>query len=727
MVIHASLQRTLLALGLSLFFIPLSHMISPRAIIDGYQLDLVWLPLSVTVALMLLFGRNAVVPIIAASLLLNYTEWRLSFIQNAALVMCQTLPLFLFCALLRFVLGKRWRFGVPNRWTGIRIFWLSFATPCLLKLMMFLVGAYLTFPDTIAPYFSTASVIFRIIDLLSLIAASLIFTQFFYYLLRMILSPHYAETFWRVSLMPYVAPEKRAFLISWMVLIVLLLVFLCRPSESALIGGYLVPVIFVVFTIGIRRLDPKFLMLFWSFAVWLLLTYNDNFLHGLNSHYPLAFVLAVFISFTICILYMTTIFQKSEWVKRRLHKQALSDPLTQLPNLRALEQQLQIKTLNSLCCLRMNNLEFLSRHYGMLMRIHCKRTISQTLQPWLHDGERVFQLPGNELLIILNGPALEARITHMLDQLNSRKINWHNNWIELEFSAAWGVMGEDDTELQTMLGQLSYLAEQASTVNRVLSLNASQAVVTGQTSEQVLLLQKVKQALDEGWITLYAQPIVDASDRGYHEILTRLFCKDEMLTPDKFIPVVRQFNLSVRFDLLVIEKMLAWIQANPADDALRFSVNLMPPTLMRRETARQIISLFRQYGVATSCVILEITEEQAFSGSEISTVNIEMLRASGFRIAIDDFGTGYSNYERLKHVQADIIKIDGSFIKDIVTDSMDAMIVKSICEMAKVKSLSVVAEYVETAAQRELLLALGVNYLQGYLTGKPQPLSDLKI
>lgn len=106
--------------------------------------------------------------------------------------------------------------------------------------------------------------------------------------------------------------------------------------------------------------------------------------------------------------------------------------------------------------------------------------------------------------------------------------------------------------------------------------------------------------------------------------------------------------------------------------------------------------------------------------------NIEHLRKFGFRIAIDDFGTGYANYERLKRLKADIIKIDGVFVKDIVTDSLDAMIVKSITDMAKAKSLSVVAEFVETPEQQALLFSLGVNHLQGYLIGRPSPLAELQ-
>ena len=192
------------------------------------------------------------------------------------------------------------------------------------------------------------------------------------------------------------------------------------------------------------------------------------------------------------------------------------------------------------------------------------------------------------------------------------------------------------------------------------------------------------------------------------------------------MPVVAHFNLSVRFDLQVLDGVLTHLQQHPVDDVRpRFSVNLMPMTLMQKGVARQIIQLFQAHNVPVSWVIIEVTEEQAFSDSETSTQNIALLREHGFRIAIDDFGTGYANFERLKRIQADIIKIDGCFIKDIVTDSLDIMIVKSICQLAKAKSFSVVAEYVETEPQRQLLLALGVNYLQGYLTGRPVPLSTL--
>lgn len=190
------------------------------------------------------------------------------------------------------------------------------------------------------------------------------FSMFFYYPLRVILHPRYAIVLWRTCVVPCMVPTRRAYTLGWLAVLCGLLILLCSPYESALINGYLVPTIFVVFTVGIRKLTHRFISLSWAMAAYLLLKYNDGFLHGLNTEYSLAFVLSVFISFSLCILYMSMIFRKSEWVKRVWREQALTDPLTGLPNLRALEQYVQQSPETHFCCLSMNNLVFLSRHYG---------------------------------------------------------------------------------------------------------------------------------------------------------------------------------------------------------------------------------------------------------------------------------------------------------------------------------------------------------------------------
>jgi EAL domain-containing protein (putative c-di-GMP-specific phosphodiesterase class I) len=173
--------------------------------------------------------------------------------------------------------------------------------------------------------------------------------------------------------------------------------------------------------------------------------------------------------------------------------------------------------------------------------------------------------------------------------------------------------------------------------------------------------------------------------------------------------------------MLVLETLFSSLHQHPGQ---RFSVNLLPSTLMQKDSAAQIIALFQRYRISPDLITIEVTEEQAFSNADTSQQNLDALRAFGCAIAIDDFGTGYANYERLKHLQADIIKIDGCFVRDILTDPLDAIMVKSIVEMARAKQMSVVAEYVESESQKARLLELGVNYLQGYLVGKPQPLGE---
>ncbi len=146
-----------------------------------------------------------------------------------------------------------------------------------------------------------------------------------------------------------------------------------------------------------------------------------------------------------------------------------------------------------------------------------------------------------------------------------------------------------------MLGQLSWLSEQAGSERRVLALDEEQELVVDQTTEQVRLLMRVKQVLKERALVLYAQPIQNAEGEGYHEILTRMRCGDGVIMPDQFIPLIVQFNLSQRFDMLVLETLFSSLHQHPGQ---RFSVNLLPSTLMQKDSAAQIIALFQRYRIS---------------------------------------------------------------------------------------------------------------------------------
>lgn len=722
--IDISSRKFFIALTIALIAIPFARYVSPQTVIDGSVVYLAWLPLSASFALMLLFGHHAVLPLIISFLLVNNFVVDLTPFQAGVLLFCQMAGMLFSCAMLRWIIGKRWRYGLPNYRMGTVVFWMAFATPAIIKSMMYLIGHSLYFPVNVSSYFGSGSVVYGIVDVQSLICASLIFTPLFYYPLRMILNYRYALAFWRRHILSCVARGNRTFVLHWFMGLAAMLTILCSPYENEYIAGYLVPILFILFFSGISRLSSVLIVLIWSASAFLLVLNNKHFLFGVLSAYSLAFVMSVLISFSICILYMVQIYSRGDALKRKWQDQALIDPLTGLPNLREFEFYLKEHQQATVCCLRIDNLEFLSRHYGMMMRISCKRAITRNLQPLLNPDEKLFQIPGNELLLVLTGPETEARLIHIVDFLNNNKISWNNHVIDLEFGAAWGVIdGKEDNQLHHTLGQLSWLSEQACVSHQVLALDSQAEVISGYTTERVIMLNKVKRALAHDGILLYAQPIVDKEGKGYHEILSRLECDGELIMPDKFIPIITQFNLSYRFDMQVIETLLKAKKAYPGH---RFAFNLMPFTLMEKGAADEIISLLKRYQVTPDDITIEVTEEQAFSDSENSSHNIRQLSDYGCLIAIDDFGTGYANYERLKRLEADIVKIDGCFVRDIVTEKMDRLIVKSICDMAQEKNMTLVAEYVETEAQKQLLFELGVDYLQGYLIGKPAPLSELK-
>jgi EAL domain-containing protein (putative c-di-GMP-specific phosphodiesterase class I) len=159
--------------------------------------------------------------------------------------------------------------------------------------------------------------------------------------------------------------------------------------------------------------------------------------------------------------------------------------------------------------------------------------------------------------------------------------------------------------------------------------------------------------------------------------------------------------------------------------ARRFAINLSPTSVCRARLPTDIAQLLVKYKIEAWQLVFEVTESNALTNAEQAQATLLQLQLLGCQIAIDDFGTGYASYARLKNVNADILKIDGSFIRNIVSNSLDYQIVASICHLARMKRMMVVAEYVESEEIRSAVVSLGIDYMQGYLIGKPQPLHEI--
>jgi EAL domain-containing protein (putative c-di-GMP-specific phosphodiesterase class I) len=204
-----------------------------------------------------------------------------------------------------------------------------------------------------------------------------------------------------------------------------------------------------------------------------------------------------------------------------------------------------------------------------------------------------------------------------------------------------------------------------------------------------------------------------------------------MIPPDRFIPVAEETGLIVPLGNFVLHRALQAMNNWRKEGAtiVPMSVNVAPGQLRRGELHPIIAALLKTHDIPADMLQLEMTERVMFDGSQLrrgeaSKDTMSRLRDLGVKIAIDDFGTGYSSLSYLKTWRVDTLKIDRSFVRDLVTDSSDLAIVNAIVAMARHMNIEVVAEGIESYQQVDSLLKLGCNVGQGFLFAKPMPASE---
>jgi EAL domain-containing protein (putative c-di-GMP-specific phosphodiesterase class I)/GGDEF domain-containing protein len=243
-------------------------------------------------------------------------------------------------------------------------------------------------------------------------------------------------------------------------------------------------------------------------------------------------------------------------------------------------------------------------------------------------------------------------------------------------------------------------------------------------------IEHIREAIRDNRIELYAQPVVDpdapAGMRSY-ELLTRLRDRDgALIQPPEFLTLASQAQMSIPLDRAVIHRAFEWLAINP--DALaatwKCSINLAGATMCDGAIADYIRDQRSRYGIPAQKVVFEITESEAIRNPAAASRLVDDLKEQGFGIALDDFGTGLATFEYLKRFPLDYLKIDGSFIRNLMTNPIDEEIVLSTIRVAARLKLRTVAEHVHSAAIYERLTEMGITFLQGDFFGKPIPLRD---
>jgi EAL domain-containing protein (putative c-di-GMP-specific phosphodiesterase class I) len=716
----------------ALVLIPLTSWLSPIIFLPEGRTYLIYMPLATCVALLMVFDWAAL-PGIVLTLFLRY------YFRVGA-EMATLLTVIYFTSLFLAWLGYRWQAG--NRWSAplglmnlawIRVGWLLvFLTVFFMTVLQIVVESGLLpgYLGLVTPDFVTLR---TLINLQAMIIGILLNSHVIYLVIRMMRQPRYWRVM-RMMLRKQRAPGvKTPEMVVWFVVMGTMVTLLSVPSVSEpftkiLLSDYTLTLLFPVMLFGALRYGYYFISIVWSIALTILFYNYQGFISESGFVHNLVFVSALMLVYTITLLLMSALSSRQRLLMKKFRSAALQDPVFGLPNLRAFNRDLARHPRSMLCFIRVSDMDVLSRNYGMQLRIQFKQQLAVGLKPYLQPGERVYHLPGYDLVLRLNCEDADIKLQKLHDYLEDFRLIWNGLPLHPNIGLSYCTVYSPVEHLPILLGELSGIAEVSLTTGQPESNKSDHSQVQLEIRDKVDMLHKIQRALDDDRFVLMAQPILGVRGDSYYEILLRMFdgSQNTLITPDKFLPVVHEFGLSYQMDMWVLRHALMFINQNRVRlPSLRFAVNFTPSTLCRPTFTRDFKSLMLEYEIEPFQIVLEVTESHLLQNMKYADFAMRELRAYGCRIAIDDFGTGYASYGRLKAIQADILKIDGSFVRNMLTDSLDSYIVQSICQVARMKHLSIVAEYVETEEQKAALHALGVDYMQGYLVGKPQPLATL--
>jgi EAL domain-containing protein (putative c-di-GMP-specific phosphodiesterase class I) len=243
-------------------------------------------------------------------------------------------------------------------------------------------------------------------------------------------------------------------------------------------------------------------------------------------------------------------------------------------------------------------------------------------------------------------------------------------------------------------------------------------------------LSHINHALEHDGFELYYQhyhSLSKVSSGHHYELLLRMRDQEErLILPSVFFPAAERYNLTAQIDRWTINHYFKWLAAHPQHKAevSRCNINLSGHSLADKELKLFILSAFEKYSIPYNIICFEITESMAIVKMDDTLEFIQTFHQLGCFFALDDFGSGFSSYSYLKTLPVDQVKIDGSFVKDILIDPINMAMVSSINDVAKAMGIETVAESVESKEIMVELGKMGVDYAQGFGVCRPVPIKE---
>jgi diguanylate cyclase (GGDEF)-like protein len=434
-------------------------------------------------------------------------------------------------------------------------------------------------------------------------------------------------------------------------------------------------------------------------------------------------------------LFVSAALTERRYSEMRLDMLANHDPLTGLPNrsyfqdylghalARAQREKLQV----SLLFIDLDRFKHINDSQGHEVGDQVLRVVANRLAEQLRADDFVARLGGDEFAVILNHPPASraaSRVARKLLTVLAESFKLDRRRYAIGASIGISVYPDDGLDANTLLRQADlamYQAKQRRSGFEYFSDELNTVV-----QQQLKLETGLRQALERNELRLAYQPKVDlASGRvvGLEALARWMTRSGGIVMPDQFIPVAEETGLIMPLGRWVVraacEQWIAWRDAGLAPPPV--AINLSPRQFSDTRLIDDIDAILKETGMPSSHLQLEVTESTAMENPARTFGMLDALRQRGLHVYIDDFGTGHSNLGQLKRMPIDALKIDKSFVTDVLTDIDDAEIATAIIRLAHALTLRVVAEGVETLEQVAFLKQNGCDEIQGYVVSKPLP------
>jgi diguanylate cyclase (GGDEF)-like protein/PAS domain S-box-containing protein len=432
--------------------------------------------------------------------------------------------------------------------------------------------------------------------------------------------------------------------------------------------------------------------------------------------------------------------------KEAIYRLAFYDPLTDLPNRRLLHEHMNIALSNSahyqhygaVMMIDIDHFKFINDTKGHAVGDFLLIEMAQRLKSSVRESDYVARLGGDEFVIMLDilskdvdqatlqAAALSKKIMKMVEQ--PFLIAGEELHCTLSIGISLFTMPLSTSE--EMLKRADVAMYQAKTAGRN-TMRFFDPGLHASLEKNQAILSELYQALPKDQLKLYYQAQVSGK---YHILGAEALLRWEhpergLVSPDDFIPLAEQSGLIIPIGLWVLQtactQLKLW-EVNPLTRSLTIAVNVSARQFGQSDFVEQVCKVLEDTGSKASLLKIELTESLIIQDIAKTIKKMELLKLLGISFSIDDFGTGYSSLSYLKRLPINQLKIDRSFVRDIDTDPNDAVIAHTIIGMANTLGFNVIAEGVESEAQRVCLETQGCTSYQGYLFSKPVPLVEFE-